>query len=193
MKKYLFLALFFSLFVLGQVSAFAQDQISDKKKQLIFEFIKVSRMEEQMLETMQLVIDSQKTSYRDIIIDQVDSRSDLSDPERAELVDKMPAFEEMIEKSFIRIKKEIDFGSLFRVSFLPVFDKYYTEEDLQVIIDFYDSPTGQKLLDSMAPMGKEVMGIMEKDLIPKLTKITEEEVNATLKRAFPELYEETDN
>ena len=40
---------------------------------------------------------------------------------------------------------------------IPIYDKYYTEEDLRQLIDFYQSPVGQKVFDVTPQIMKETL------------------------------------
>ena len=42
---------------------------------------------------------------------------------------------------------------------IPVYDKYYTDKELTEIIQFYESPTGQKILDVTSLIMKETVGV----------------------------------
>jgi hypothetical protein len=43
---------------------------------------------------------------------------------------------------------------------IPLYDKYYTEADLQGMITFYESPAGQKVIESTPEIVKESIGVL---------------------------------
>jgi uncharacterized protein len=57
-----------------------------------------------------------------------------------------------------RIEKELDMGELIE-QILPVYDKYYTLEDLRAVNGFYSSPAGQKILKTLPEVMQESMKI----------------------------------
>ena len=61
---------------------------------------------------------------------------------------------------------------------VDIYEKYYTIEEIQKYIDFYKTPEGQKLLDTMPLIMKDLMsGMMEKDfpdMKERMTKKIEE-------------------
>jgi len=50
------------------------------------------------------------------------------------------------------------------------YDKYYTENEIKDIITFYKSPTGQKSINTMPLIMKDMMGNMTSTLIPDMAK-----------------------
>ena len=57
-----------------------------------------------------------------------------------------------------RIEEEMDMGELIE-QILPVYDKYYTLEDLRAVNGFYSSPAGQKILKTLPEVMQESMQI----------------------------------
>lgn len=51
-----------------------------------------------------------------------------------------------------------------------LYEKYYTENEIKDIIVFYKSPTGQKLIEIMPEMQKEIMTIMMQKFLPEMKK-----------------------
>jgi|WetSurMetagenome_2_1015567.scaffolds.fasta_scaffold386444_2 uncharacterized protein len=54
------------------------------------------------------------------------------------------------------LEKEIKPGDLIN-SVIPIYAKYYTEEDINQIIAFYNSPTGKKMIESTPLILQESM------------------------------------
>ncbi len=51
-----------------------------------------------------------------------------------------------------------------------IYDKYYTESEIKDFITFYKTPTGQKSINTMPEMMKDMMGNMMKNTIPDMAK-----------------------
>lgn len=66
--------------------------------------------------------------------------------------DKNPMAEEFVSE----IKKEVNPEGISNL-YIPIYDKYYTEEDLDNLIKFYQSPTGKKVTSVMPEMLNESM------------------------------------
>jgi len=61
-------------------------------------------------------------------------------------------------------EKRDKFRELFNVDeiikrLVPIYNKYYTEEDLKDIIQFYQSPAGQKILNMTPLIMQETVGV----------------------------------
>lgn len=57
-----------------------------------------------------------------------------------------------------RFEKKMDVHELIE-KIIPVYDKYYTIDDLKAVNAFYETPTGQKVLANMPQVVKESMEI----------------------------------
>jgi hypothetical protein len=47
---------------------------------------------------------------------------------------------------------------------IPIYDKYFTADDIKAMLAFYDSPTGRKVTAAMVPMTQEQSQINDKDM-----------------------------
>ena len=54
------------------------------------------------------------------------------------------------------ILKEVNPDALVKL-IIPIYDKFYTEEDLKKVIEFYQSPVGQKMISTMPQLMQESM------------------------------------
>ena len=43
---------------------------------------------------------------------------------------------------------------------VPIYDKYYTEEDIKALVDFYESPVGKKQLQNTPDIMTEAVQVM---------------------------------
>jgi uncharacterized protein len=74
--------------------------------------------------------------------------------------------EQNIEQVIARASEESrkEFEELFNIDgiierLIPVYDKYYSEEEIKEIIRFYESPAGQKVLEATPQIMKESLGV----------------------------------
>jgi uncharacterized protein len=56
------------------------------------------------------------------------------------------------------LKKEADVASLME-SMVPMYDKYYTEKEINQLVAFYNSPLGKKTIEVMPKLTQESMQI----------------------------------
>lgn len=54
------------------------------------------------------------------------------------------------------VKKEINADDIVALV-IPIYDKYYTEEDIQKLIEFYESPIGKKVISATPLIVQESM------------------------------------
>ena len=67
---------------------------------------------------------------------------------------------------------------------IPVYDKYYTTEDIKAVNTFYESPSGQKLLATLPQLMQETMKIGQ-EWGEKIGKQAAEEAAQELKQKSP--------
>jgi hypothetical protein len=71
--------------------------------------------------------------------------------------------------------------NLINVYMVNIYDKYFSDEEIKDLIKFYKSPTGQKMINTMPDIQKDIMTIMMNKHIPEFQeKIQQkmEELNA---------------
>ncbi|HEY6331469.1 MAG TPA: DUF2059 domain-containing protein [Blastocatellia bacterium] len=64
--------------------------------------------------------------------------------------------------------KGIDFDKMIAAVYVPLYDKYYTEDDLRDLIAFYKTPTGQKLVLVSPMLAAEASAKTGEFLLPML-------------------------
>jgi hypothetical protein len=98
--------------------------------------------------------------------------------------DRLPAdCEERINKMLDAMTKELPFDEMMQ-SMVPAYQKHFTKGDMDALIAFYSTPTGQKVLQELpAVMGEgmqAMMPIMRKS-VEKMTERAEQEVAQMMK------------
>jgi len=58
------------------------------------------------------------------------------------------------DEFWAKAEKEMDVRELIEL-IIPVYDKYYTLDDLKAVNAFYESPSGQKILSTLPQVSKE--------------------------------------
>lgn len=100
--------------------------------------------------------------------------------------DKLPAdFEERMNKQTDEFMRNFPFDELYE-ALVPVYQKHFTKGDVDALVAFYSSPTGQKLLKELPEIMSESMENMLPVLrqrIEALQKSVQEEIAQMLKDA----------
>jgi hypothetical protein len=74
--------------------------------------------------------------------------------------DKLPAdFEAKMNKETDDLVKNMPFEEMFQ-AMVPTYQKHFTKGDMQVFVNFYTSPAGQKLLRELPAITGEAMTAM---------------------------------
>jgi len=74
--------------------------------------------------------------------------------------DKLPAdFEARMNKMMDDMMKDMPFDEMMQ-AMVPTYQKHFTKGDMDALVTFYSSPTGQKLLREMPAITAEAMTAM---------------------------------
>ena len=74
--------------------------------------------------------------------------------------DRLPAdFEARMDKMLDDMMKNMPFDEMIQ-SMVPTYQKHFTKGDMDALITFYSSPTGQKILREMPAVTSEAMATM---------------------------------
>ena len=171
---------FLLILFLASISAGAQSTISKEKRQLIGEIISIMKMDtlmQQMTEeTLKGMESTFPTGYNYAIV----SNPKLTKTQKDDLKKGQSlAFGRISVKFRDRMRTEIDFKEYIDEAIYPLYDKFYSEEELRDIVQFYKTPTGRKVIDTMPQVYAESRELAERILLPKVlpivTEIVEEE------------------
>ena len=67
--------------------------------------------------------------------------------------EKVHKFSELVNQRLVAKMKTADLSPYY----IPVYDKYYTPDEIKALIAFYESPVGQKSLEVQASLSLELM------------------------------------
>ncbi|MCB9246216.1 MAG: DUF2059 domain-containing protein [Flavobacteriales bacterium] len=130
--------------LLGNYSS-AQSKSEDLKR--LFELMQTDKM-----------IDQTMSNMTDMIKQQLQGYSEQLGGEKK--FDEYMAFLLEETRSITRKMMTEDMPALY--------EKYFTQEEIKDLIRFYESKTGQKMIESSAALSKETMQIMMQKYVPEL-------------------------
>lgn len=78
--------------------------------------------------------------------------------------DYLQKFNQLMQEKMIQKFEALDLAAIY----VPVYDKYFSIEDIRAMTGFFESPAGKKMVSSMAPMTADAMGAM----MPAIMKMT---------------------
>jgi hypothetical protein len=94
----------------------------------------------------------------------------------ASLKAQMPQASQLFWTKF---QQKIDTRDLIE-KLIPIYDKYYTTEDIRAVNAFYETPTGQKLISTLPQVMQEAMKVGQ-EYGEKMAKQAAEEAEQELK------------
>ncbi len=90
--------------------------------------------------------------------------------------DQSPIIEKYFGKMIDVMKTEMSWDKM-KDDYIQLYMSVYTEEEIQGLITFYESPVGQKMIEKMPLLMEQSMVISQKytqNLLPQIQKIIEE-------------------
>ena len=101
--------------------------------------------------------------------------------------DKLPAdFEDRMNKMMDGMFKDMPWNEMLDAE-IPVYQKHFTKGDVQALIVFYSSPTGQKMMRELPAIMSETM----ESIMPMIQKQVES-IRARLEQEFAQALQESD-
>jgi hypothetical protein len=97
--------------------------------------------------------------------------------------EQSPLVNNLLNKMFDLMKEELSWEKM-KEDFIQLYLSVYTEEELQALIKFYESPVGQKMIAKTPLLMQQTMAISQKhtaNLMPKIQKMVSELVAELLK------------
>jgi hypothetical protein len=182
MKKYLILNVFLSLIFLTS-SVFSQKttEISDEKKAVISELLTVIKADVQTKEIMQAMFAQMESMYPSIIDSLVDKQTDLSSAQKEQVkkehIERNRNFNSRFNEKFIKM---INFEDYMNQVFYPLYDKFFTTAELNDLLAFYKTPTGQKFITATPQLTGESMKLAQAYLLPRIDGLMKEMMDEDL-------------
>lgn len=141
----------------------SQPNASKRQQELIDELVDVMHMDRLVMQSVDAMLEEMLKSLSADAPDPVESKA-LADH-----------FRELI-------RQQIDFKAFTRDVMTQTYPKYFNDEDLEQIVAFYRSPTGQKMLASMpalmrdgARLGQEGLGSKMESIVKQMLEEREKQ------------------
>lgn len=174
--------LIYSLFlivVIASSNVSAQTQIAPEKMKALKELITLvnqdNKSETVMKSMMQEMDKLRDATMQSLIAD----RSDLSETQKNEL--KVVLVEEsnrLSKKLQENLFKKVNFNQILEEIMIGLYDKNYSTEELNDLLAFYKTPTGQKTLKITQKLMEDSMRLSEEKLLPIIVPIIQETMDS---------------
>ncbi|NEP79375.1 MAG: DUF2059 domain-containing protein [Okeania sp. SIO3B3] len=196
LKQILLISLTSSLFFLNSEVANPQNfpnysesnlrisqKISTKKQQLIDQYLKLIGGEKTFQEVIRAMLSQMEQQFSSILTSELVENQQLSPEERQQITNKFnQEITSIVQKSNRMFLERISYQQIVEEVYYPIYDKYFTEEDLQALIEFYQTPTGRKTIELMPQLFQESMQRTAQVLNPKIKGIMQEIIAEELQR-----------
>lgn len=164
------------------ISANSQTAISEEKRKAIAELVAVTKMDAQLPEITDRLLAGMQHSFPAGFNHSIDSNPDLTPEQREQLKSTMgESFQRMSSNVRQRIKSGINYKKYIEEAVFPLYDKYFTLQELTDLVQFYKTPTGQKVINNMPKLFGDAQTAAEELLLPQVLPIVQQAVDEELR------------
>jgi hypothetical protein len=153
----------------------SKPSIAPAKSALIAELLQLTQMKKTATELYQGILEQQRKLSTQVISQTLETLPDfeqLSD-ENKERVRKEALAESTRTERRVRelIDERLDFTRLIEDISYELYDKYFAEEELKDLVEFYKSPTGKKSIAVVPKLFAESMELASRAIQPMLQEV----------------------
>ncbi|MGI8555959.1 MAG: DUF2059 domain-containing protein [Pyrinomonadaceae bacterium] len=164
-------------------TAKAQTAISDEKRKLIAEIITTTKADKKIEEVMRAIFKQMDENYPVMIKGMVEKRNDLTPAQKTSLEQSLIKHHNGETKFQDRLVEAINFQEYVEQTFYPLYDKFFSADDLKNLLDFYKTPTGQKMTEVLPQLTSESIRLAQEILLPKLIQVNNQIINEDINKA----------
>jgi hypothetical protein len=133
----------------------------------LLEIVGVVGMAEQMSDQQGIVeLMRIRPRYFQMMEFAVSEQGDLSEEDRQLLLARLQDFDAFAERFRALFDERLNFSQIIEAVYLPLYDKYFSDEELQQMLAFYRTPVGRKGIEVMPSLMQEAGGGVEEAVRP---------------------------
>ena len=152
-----------------------QEPIPEAKRQLILQIIEVMNQQTSAAEQTDTVVREMGRIFDQSYEQSIQESTELTPAEKEKMIKDHQAYSVKFSDRFSkRLTTEIDFQKFQEEVMLSLYDKYFSEQELTDLLEFYGSPTGQRTLQVMPQLLADSMRRSAEVLGPQLQQIATE-------------------
>jgi hypothetical protein len=145
-------------------------ELTESKQETIRELLGIVGlvgMAEQMRDQQSIVeLMRIRPSYSQMMELAVSEQGDLSEEDRQRLLARLEDFDAFAERFRALFAERLDFSQIIEAVYPPLYDKYFSEEELREMLAFYRRPVGRKSIEVMPSLMQEAGGGVEEAVRP---------------------------
>jgi hypothetical protein len=153
----------------------SQPSVSESKRQLIRELIELTGGEKLFRQVSQITTAQLQQEFTGILESIVPENSGISSEKKQQMINQINQdMSRILTQYNQRLMEKLDFNQILEKVYYPLYDKFFTEKDLQTMIDFYQTPTGKKTITVMPQLLQESVQRFSQIIQPQATQIFKE-------------------
>jgi len=188
MKFKTFVSIFSLMFFLLVfcLQAFAQNAISPQKRALVKELLDVTeavKLAESTSQAMMLQMEQEFPKIMEQLMAQQISENQLTPAQRNTLQNDYSKISGRMLKGFReKVFGTINYAQVLEQISLELYDKYFTEDELKDMLEFYKTPTGKKTIQVMPKLATDSIQRSSEIMLPKIMNALNEVIQEEAKR-----------
>jgi hypothetical protein len=144
------------MLVLTPWSARAQDANTSAKHELGLRLARLLTQQNLGPKMIEQVVEVYRAQWPMLLRALADAETDLSSEERQRIVSEADESFTRFSKAYVdKLEKEVDVSAALERMSAEIYEAHFTEQELQDLVTFYDSPTGRKTLTLMPTLFAE--------------------------------------
>lgn len=156
--KFKKVTMFIGVFALAFTMQVSAQEISAEKKEVLNKFFQVMNVEDNYNQMMEMMLGQMQQGFIQAMDAQLADFDQMPQEKKDEVVTLMNGSMENIANQFSEFMvAEVPFTEISENIYLPMYDKYFEIADINGIIEFFESPIGQKFTKAVPEMMQEAM------------------------------------
>jgi hypothetical protein len=156
----------------------SEAEVTESKQELIRELLTivgVVGMAEQMRDQQSVVeLMQMQSSYHEMMEWATSEQPDLLEEDRQLLLARFEDFDAFAERFQALFIERINFSTIIEAVYPPLYDKYFSEEELRQMVTFYRTPVGRKSIEVMPSLLQEAGAGVEEAVRPLAIGLVQE-------------------
>jgi hypothetical protein len=153
-------------------------EVTETKQEMIRELLTIVGivgMAEQMRDQQSVVeLMRMQPSYHEMMELATSEQTDLPEADRQLLLARLEDFDAFAERFRALFIERLNFSTIIETVYPPLYDKYFSEEELQQMVSFYRTPVGRKSIEVMPSLMQEAVRGIEEAVRPHAIGLIQE-------------------
>lgn len=145
---------------------------SPEKIALIQKLLQITEQKKNAEQRLEVMLTNMEETLPKVLANVIRDRTQLQGDELLEQV--TATAQRMVKRYRELLPGRVNIGEITEEISTNLYAKYYTEKELQDLIDFYQTPTGQKAIATLPQLTKEALEQSNAVLLPEITQLLQE-------------------